>query len=153
MEIIVGGIIEKDNKILMVKEEKKKCYGKWNVPAGHLENGETIFEGAIREILEETGCKVRLNKVLPIMSKDIEDTTLIIITFTTELLEEKISFNKDEILDVKWISKEELINMTDKELRDEKRIKITLQMLEENKAYPLDTIKILEYINSWKGLK
>lgn len=153
MEIIVGGIIEKDNKILMVKEAKKKCYGKWNVPAGHLENGETIFEGAIKEILEETGCKVRLNKVLPIMSKDIEDTTLIIITFTTELLEEKISFNKDEILDVKWISKEELINMTDKELRDEKRIKITLQMLEENKAYPLDTIKILEYINSWKGLK
>ena len=153
MEIIVGGIIEKDNKILMVKEAKKKCYGKWNVPAGHLENGETIFEGAIREILEETGCKVRLNKVLPIMSKDIEDTTLIIITFTTELLEEKISFNKDELLDVKWISIEELINMTDKELRDEKRIKITLQMLEENKAYPLDTIKILEYINSWKGLK
>ena len=153
MEIIVGGIIEKDNKILMVKEAKKKCYGKWNVPAGHLENGETIFEGAIREILEETGCKVRLNKVLPIMSKDIEDTTLIIITLTTELLEENISFNKDEILDVKWISKEELINMTDKELRDEKRIKITLQMLEENKAYPLDTIKILEYINSWTGLK
>ena len=39
MEIIVGGIIEKDNKILMVKEAKKKYYGKWNVPAGHLENG------------------------------------------------------------------------------------------------------------------
>jgi ADP-ribose pyrophosphatase YjhB (NUDIX family) len=49
MEIIVGGIIEKDNKILMVKEAKKKCYGKWNVPAGHLEDGETIFKGAIRE--------------------------------------------------------------------------------------------------------
>lgn len=80
-------------------------------------------------------------------SKDIEDTTLIIITFTTELLEENILFNKEEILDVKWISKEELINMTDKELRDEKRIKITLQMLEENKVYPLDAIKILEYIN------
>ena len=26
MEIIVGGIIEKDNKILMVKEAKKKCH-------------------------------------------------------------------------------------------------------------------------------
>lgn len=40
MKIIVGGIIEKDNKILMVKEAKKKCYEKWNVPAGHLEDGE-----------------------------------------------------------------------------------------------------------------
>lgn len=78
---------------------------------------------------------------------------MIIITFTTELLEEKISFNKEEILDVKWISKEELMNMADKELRDGKRIKTTLQMLEENKTYPLDAINILEYINSWKGLK
>ena len=147
MEIIVGGIIEKDNKILMVKEAKKKCYGKWNVPAGHLEDGETIFEGAIREIFEETGCKVRLKNMLPIMSGELENTTFMIITFTTELLEKNISFNKEEILDVKWISKEELINMTDKELRDEKRIKITLQMLEENKVYPLDAIKILEYIN------
>ena len=73
MKIIVGGIIEKDNKILMVKEAKKKCYGKWNVPAGHLEDGETIFEGAIREIFEETGCKVRLKNMLPIMSGELEE--------------------------------------------------------------------------------
>ena len=132
MEIIVGGIIEKDNKILMVKEAKKKCYGKWNMPAGHLEDGETIFEGAVREIFEETGCKVRLKNMLPIM-----------ITFTTELIEEKISFNKKEILDVKWISKEELENMTSENLRDEKLIKRTLKMLEEDKLYPLDTIEIL----------
>ena len=53
MEIIVGGIIEKDNKILMVKEAKKKCYGQWNVPAGHLENGETIFEGLLEKYLKK----------------------------------------------------------------------------------------------------
>ena len=74
----------------MVKEAKKKCYGKWNVPAGHLEDGETIFEGAIREIFEETGCKVRLKNMLLIMSGELENTTFMIITFTTELLEEKI---------------------------------------------------------------
>lgn len=123
MKIIVGGIIEKDNKILMVKEAKKKCYGKWNVPAGHLEDGETIFEGAIREIFEETGCKVRLKNMLPIMSGELENTIFMIITFTTELLEEKTSFNKEEILDVKWISKEELENMGCEDLRDEKLIK------------------------------
>lgn len=87
------------------------------------------------------------------MSEDMEDTTLIIITFITELLEEKISFNKEEILDVEWISKEKLINMTDKELRNKRKIKTTLQMLEENKTYLLNAINILEYINSWKGLK
>ena len=143
MKIIVGEIIEKDNKILMVKEAKKKCYGKWNVPAGHLEDGETIFEGAIREIFEATGCKVRLKNMLPIMSGELENTTFMIITFTTELLEEKISFNKDEILDVKWISKEELENMGCEDLRDEKLIIKTLEMLRKNKIYPLDIIEIL----------
>lgn len=143
MEIIVGGIIEKDNKILMVKEAKKKCYGKWNVPAGHLEIGETIFDGAIREVFEGTGCKVKLKNMLPIMSKQLENTTLLIVTFTTELLEEKISFNKEEILDVQWISKEELENMDNQELRDEKLIKRTLENLKENKVYPLDMIEIL----------
>lgn len=143
MKIIVGGIIEKDNKILMVKEAKKKCYGKWNVPAGHLEEGETIFDGAVREIFEETGCKVKLKNMLPIIYSEFENTTLIVLTFTTELLEEKISFNKEEILDVKWISKEELENMNSEDLRDERLIKRTLGMLKENRIYPLDTIEIL----------
>ena len=81
--------------------------------------------------------------MLPIMSGEIENTKFMIITFTTELLEEKISFNKEEILDVNWISKEELKNMTSKNLRDEKLIKCILKMLLENKLYPLDVIEVL----------
>lgn len=143
MEIIVGGIIEKDNKILMVKEAKKKCFGKWNLPAGHLEEGETIVEGAIREIFEETGCKVKLKNMLPIINKEYENTTFLIIIFTAELLEEKISFNKEEILDVQWILEEEINNMNSKKLRDEKLIKTTLKDYKEEKLYPLDIIQIL----------
>ena len=48
MKIIVGAIVIKNNKILMVKEAKKNCYGKWAFPAGHLEENETIFEGVKR---------------------------------------------------------------------------------------------------------
>lgn len=144
MKVIVGGIIEKDNKILMVKEAKKKCYGKWNVPAGGLEDGETIFEGAIREVFEETGCRVRLKNMLPIMTGELENTSYMIITFGAELLEEEISFNTEEILDVKWISKEELENMDSETLRDEKLIKRTLKALKENKLYPLDVIEVLQ---------
>lgn len=144
MQVIVGGIIEEEGKFLMVQEAKKKCYGKWNFPAGHLEEGETIYDGAIREIFEETGCKVRLTNVLPIINTELEDVNFILINFVAELIEENIKFNKEEILDVKWLDKRDIEKMDYTSLRDEKLIKRTLEIFEENKIYPLDVIEILK---------
>lgn len=73
MVVIAGCVIVKDNKILMVKEAKKKCYGQWNFPAGHVDEHELITEAAIREAYEETGCKVKLTGVLPICCVDFEN--------------------------------------------------------------------------------
>ncbi len=65
MEIIAGVIIVKNHKVLMVKESKKECYGKFAFPAGHVENGENIIDAAKRELLEETGYKADLTKLFP----------------------------------------------------------------------------------------
>ena len=73
MVIIAGCLIVRDNKILMVKEAKKKCYGQWNFPAGHVEENELITEAAIREAYEETGCKVKLTGVLPISTAILKE--------------------------------------------------------------------------------
>ena len=55
--IVVGGIIEKDGKYLLVKENRGRWKGTWNLPAGCLEDQESIIEGACREVFEETGCQ------------------------------------------------------------------------------------------------
>lgn len=46
-----GGIV-KNNKseILMIHR-----FGKWDFPKGHLEEGESVMAGAVREVIEETG--------------------------------------------------------------------------------------------------
>ena len=50
MKTIVAQVyVKKDNKILMVQENKEGIKGKWNMPAGKLEDGESIIEAAIRE--------------------------------------------------------------------------------------------------------
>ncbi len=142
MQVIVGGFIENNGKVLMVQEGKKSCYKKWNFPAGHLESGESIFDGAIREIFEETGCKVELTNMLPIVNKKFENDNFILLTFTAKLLDETISFDSKEILDVKWISIEDLENMNSENLRDELLIKNTLKAYKEKRLYPLNVIEM-----------
>ena len=138
MQIIVGGLIEKDNKILMVKEAKKRCYGQWNFPAGHLEENESIKEAAIREIFEETGCKVKLNGVLPVEHEFVNGENLVMIRFVASLEEENIKFNEQEILDVKWIDINEIKKMKKEEIRGYELSLKFLKNYEEKNIYPIE---------------
>lgn len=63
---IVDCLVEKNGKFLLVKEGRAGREGKWNLPGGHVEGGETLGEAAVREAEEETGCKVALTGFLGI---------------------------------------------------------------------------------------
>ena len=113
MPIIVGGLVEKDNKYLLVQESKPQCYGKWNLPAGHLDPGESIFDGAKREVKEETNCDVELTGVCAIGNHIVPNDTFVAIVFTTKLLTDSVKPQAGEILEAKWFSYEEIIAMSD----------------------------------------
>lgn len=115
---IVGVVIEKDGKYLLVQEAKESCRGKWNLPAGHLDPNETILAGAKREAKEETGCEVELTGVCQIGSRVLEDGVFVSVIFTSKLLSEEIAFDTSEILDVKWFSYDEIVAMKS-EIRNE----------------------------------
>ncbi|MEM0047234.1 MAG: NUDIX hydrolase, partial [Fervidicoccaceae archaeon] len=67
----VGAVVfDSRGRILLVRRGYPPQKGKWAIPGGHLELGETIFEGARRELLEETGlegepkCIVNLDELI-----------------------------------------------------------------------------------------
>ena len=139
--IIVGGVIEKDGKFLLVQEAKEKCKGKWNISAGHLDANESIFEGAKREVFEECGCKVEISGVLQIGNKVMTDNSWVGIIFSTKLLEDNIKFDKNEILDVKWFSYEEILGMKN-ELRSYEWITDAITAYVNNRISGVDIVKI-----------
>lgn len=143
MEVIVGTIILKDNKVLMVKETKKECYGKLAFPAGHLEEGEIICEAAKRELMEETGYKAELIKVFPIITFSGK-RPMIMIHFlgNNEELVEK--YNTDEILGIEWVDISDFENLDSSQFRNYSVFKIIIQSLLNNQIYNLDLIKSLE---------
>ncbi len=132
MKVIVGGIIEKDGKYLLVQEAKKKCYKKWNFPAGHLDYNESLEEGAIREIKEETGCDVELDGVCCISNRILEDDLFVMIVF-----------DKEEILDVKWFDYDVIVNEMDNHLRGD-YVRTAVINQKKNLIAPIDILNVLK---------
>lgn len=141
--IIVGVCIKKDGKILMVQEARKDIYKMWNFPMGHLDDGETIFEGARREAKEETGYDVELTSIVSIQNFTNKDFIKII--FNANIISGEISYDKNEVLDVKWIPIEELERMSNKELRAYNSSIDCIKDAKQNKQYPLEIIKNICY--------
>ncbi|KAK9290029.1 hypothetical protein L1049_008192 [Liquidambar formosana] len=59
-KMVVGCLIEHDNKVLLCKRKIEPSYGLWTLPAGYMEIGESAAEGAIRETWEEAGAEVEV---------------------------------------------------------------------------------------------
>lgn len=53
--VVAAVLVNDSNEVLMMQEAKEHCAGKWYLPAGRMEEGETICEAVKREVLEETG--------------------------------------------------------------------------------------------------
>lgn len=143
MHVIVGGVLEKEGKVLLVQEAKKKCYKKWNIPAGHLDCNETLMQGAIREIKEETGYDVKLTGILNIANRVIKDDILVTIIFSTKIVRETSEYMTEEILDRKWYDYDDILNNMDEELRDLNFVKQPIANLKNNQMVPIDVINVL----------
>ena len=141
--IIVGGVIEKDGKYLLVQEAKEKCRGKWNTPAGHLDPNETIFEGAKREIREESGYEVELTGLANIGNRVLPDNEFVGIIFSAKITGGELRLDPSEILDAKWFTYDEILAMQD-ELRSADLITNAISAVEHGKTAPLDIIDVIK---------
>ncbi len=51
----VGSLVLRGGRILLVRRAFSPARGKWSIPGGHVELGESILEAAVRELREEAG--------------------------------------------------------------------------------------------------
>ncbi len=59
VKVGIGVLVFKKGKVLLCKRKQSHGAGEYSGPGGHLEFGETFFECAKRECLEETGIKIK----------------------------------------------------------------------------------------------
>ena len=109
-----GGVITNDKyEVLIVKNLRKG----WEYPGGIIEPGETVPQGLIREIKEETGVDVEIINIVGVYSNTAkkkgyngveEVPTIVIIDFVCKYISGDLR-TSEESIEVKWFSKEEAL--------------------------------------------
>lgn len=66
--VVVGCVPEHDGRLLICKRAIEPRLGYWTIPAGFLENGESLEEGTAREAHEEAMATVRIGSLLAVIS-------------------------------------------------------------------------------------
>ncbi len=101
-----GGIIyKKEKKIVQILLVKHTNGGHWSFPKGHVEDGETEIETALREIKEETNLDVKINEkyrysIFYSPKKEVEKE---VVYFLCEFEYGEIYKQEEEILDILWV--------------------------------------------------
>ena len=104
--VVVGALCLRNESILMAKRNINPRKGLWTLPAGFMENAETLQEGAIRETFEETGSKAEI--VMPYTMFSLPHINQVHMFYLADLLDENFGptvessevklFQIDEIL-------------------------------------------------------
>jgi len=68
---IIGGaavVIEKD-RVALIRRGRPPAYGKWSLPGGAVELGETVEKAVVREVREEIGLEVEVLELVAILDR------------------------------------------------------------------------------------
>jgi mutator protein MutT len=71
----VGAVIVEDGRVLLVRRGNEPMKGHWTLPGGLLELGESLTNGVIREVREETGLNVEVVELIELLDRIHRDET------------------------------------------------------------------------------
>ncbi|WP_421381111.1 NUDIX hydrolase [Bacillus salacetis] len=127
-----GLIIDKEGRWLVVKKKYGGLKGMWSLPAGFVDEGETLEQAAQREVKEETGLDTNVEGVIGIRSgviKDkISDNMVLFLLNQEDFAQEPVPC-EDEISEVRWMTKEQLLRCKETSIMIHEMIKYDFNLL------------------------
>jgi len=110
----VGVLVKRGDRVLLVRRRFDPGRGKWSIPGGLVELGETVRDAALREVYEETGLNVKLDRLLSVVdyierSRDGRVRFHYVLVDFLAYVEgsEKVK-PSDEFLEVRWVKASEV---------------------------------------------
>jgi mutator protein MutT len=109
----VGAVVLKENKILLEKRQNDPGKGKWSIPGGLVELGESVEQTVIREVKEETNLDVEKPEHIDVVDKvDLDENGkvryhFVMIDYFVKLKGGDLRASSDAA-ELKWVAVDEI---------------------------------------------
>ncbi len=105
-KVAVGTIIRSDDgKVALVRRAIEPGYGKWVFPGGYVDRGEPLLAAAVREAMEESCLRIRIDGLVNIYS--YAGTVPVIVVYAATCVGGNLAAD-DESLDAGWFGEPDL---------------------------------------------
>ncbi len=106
-------IIMKKDRVLLIRRAHEPSKGRWSAPGGMIELGETIYEAVRREVREECGIEIEINRVIDVLDGiTLDDKRLIrfhyVVIYVLARYVKGEAIPDSDASDVLWVKRKEL---------------------------------------------
>jgi ADP-ribose pyrophosphatase YjhB (NUDIX family) len=109
----VGGVILQGQQVLLVRRAREPLRGQWSLPGGLVEAGETLAAAVRREIAEETGLRVRVERIVEVLDRITRDSRkrvqfhYVLVDFLCRVQGGRLRARSDAS-EVRWVRRDQL---------------------------------------------
>ncbi len=107
-EVCVGAVAVKDGCLLLVRRGQGPAVGKWSVPGGRVEWGETLAAAVVREVAEETGLEASCDGFAGWVERMGEEYHYVIVDFWMTVESQGPPVAGDDAAEARWVPLAEL---------------------------------------------
>ena len=108
VELAVGAVVLHHDHVLLVRRSTPPEAGRWSFPGGRVEPGERMADAAAREVREETGLDVKIDRPLDWVERIGPDHHFVIVDFAATVPERQEPTPGDDAADVRWVHLDEI---------------------------------------------
>lgn len=101
-ELAVGAVVVRDGALLLVRRGRGVGAGRWSLPGGRLERGETLAAAVARETREETGLAVVVGPLCGVAERRFDGAHYVILDYWCDPVGEDAPVAGDDAAAVTW---------------------------------------------------
>jgi 8-oxo-dGTP diphosphatase len=111
-EVAVGAVCVHDDALLLIRRGRGPAAGEWSVPGGRVQRGETLHEAVVRELAEETGLEVVVDRFLGWVERIDDAYHYVILDFAVTALDPaRAPVAGDDASEAAWVPRPQVSDL------------------------------------------